>query len=215
MVSLDGATAPTNDRIRVLGRFDRVVEHVARAIELRERLGADLRLGISTVVGATNVGELPALGRLSAALGVDWLKVEETYPATPFARHDLLAPDAPAMRAAMSALRDVLAPTKITLVDHLAPPSACACTGDARVSEFRRADDFANRATFRPCRAAWEQAAIDPDGTVHVVDYAGARLGNLLDAPLLALWNAPAALDVRSAALAASTPARRSRCASA
>jgi len=214
MISLDGATAATNDRIRVLGRFDRVVEHVARAIELREQLGADLRLGISTVVGATNVGELPALGRLCAALGVDWLKVEETYPATPFARHDLLAPDAPAIRAALSALRDVLAPTKITLVDHLAPPIGCACVegGDARVSEFRRADDFANRATFRPCRAAWEQAAIDPDGTMHVVDYAGARLGNLLDAPFLTLWNAPAALDARQVALAATTPARRVRC---
>jgi MoaA/NifB/PqqE/SkfB family radical SAM enzyme len=212
MVSLDGATAATNDRIRVLGRFDRVIEHVARAIALREQLGADLRLGISTVVGATNVGELPALGRLCAGLGIDWLKIEETYPATPFARHDALAPDAPAVRAATSALRDVLAPTRVVLVDHLAPPAACACSGDAAAIAFREADDFANRATFRPCRAAWEQAAIDPDGTMHVIDYAGARLGNLLDAPFLSVWNAPPALDARSAALAASPPARRSRC---
>ena len=71
---------------------------------------------------------------------------------------------------------------------------------------------FANRATFRTCRAAWEQAAIDPDGTVHVVDYAGAPLGNLLDAPLLALWNTAPALAARTRALAASTPERRRRC---
>ncbi|MCE9579427.1 MAG: radical SAM protein [Deltaproteobacteria bacterium] len=211
MVSLDGATASTNDRIRVLGRFDRVIANLAGAVALRQKVGADLRLGVSTVVGASNVAELPALGRLCAQLGVDWLKVEETYPATPFARHDLLAPDAPAVQGAMAALRDALAPTAIVLVDHLAPPAGCACADPASVA-FRAADDFANRAVFRPCRAAWEQAAIDPDGGVHLVDYAGARLGSLLEQPLLALWNAPAALDARTAALAASPPARRRAC---
>jgi len=212
MVSLDGATAATNDRIRVLGRFDRVVANIAAAVRLRARHGVDLRLGISTVVGASNVAELAALGRLCVELGVDWLKIEETYPATPFARHDLLAPDAAPVTAAVAALRDAVAGSSLVLVDHLAPPAGCTCEGDAAVSGFRAADDFANRATFRPCRAAWEQAAIDPDGTVHVVDYAGAPLGNLLDAPLLALWNTAPALAARTRALAASTPERRRRC---
>jgi len=191
-----------------------VVANVARVIALRDAMGADLRVGISTVVGQTNVRELPAIGRLAAGLGVDWLKIEEIYPATPFARRDLLAPDAPAVQAAMAALRDALAGTSITLVDHLAPPGGCTCDVDAdpATHAFRAADDFANRAAFRPCRAAWEQAAIDPDGTVHLVDYAGPRLGNLLGAPMLGLWNAPAALDARSAALARTTPTRRRAC---
>ena len=55
---------------------------------------------------------------------------------------------------------------------------------------------------LRPCRLAWEQAAIDPDGTVHVGDYAGAPLGNLRDAPMLALWNTAPALAARSQATA-------------
>ncbi|MBS1120472.1 MAG: uncharacterized protein H6Q90_2700 [Deltaproteobacteria bacterium] len=212
MVSLDGAVATTNDAIRVLGRFDRVVANLAAAVELRARRSADLRIGISTVVGASNVGELPALGRLCLDLGVDWLKVEETYPATPFARHDLLAPDAPALAAAMTALRDVIAGRPLVLVDHLAPPAGCTCSGDPSVIAFRAADDFANRTRFRPCRTPWEQAAIDPDGTVHVGDYAGHALGSLLDAPMLALWNAPAALAARDRALAASPPAQRRAC---
>ncbi|MBL9019367.1 MAG: radical SAM protein, partial [Myxococcales bacterium] len=212
MISLDGATAATNDRIRVLGRFDTVVSHIAAAVRLRARRGVDLRLGISTVVGASNVTELPALGRLCRELGVDWLKIEETYPATPFARQDLLAPDAPEIAAAMAALRDTLAGSGLVLVDHLAPPSLCACSGDPASVAFRAADDFANRATFRPCRAAWEQAAIDPDGVVHLVDYAGAPLGNLLDAPLLALWNAAPALAARDRALAAAPAKVRRRC---
>lgn len=201
MISLDGATAATNDRIRVLGRFDRVVANVAAAVALRARRGADLRIGISTVVGASNVRELPALGRLCFELGIDWLKIEETYPATPFARHDLHALDARELADAVAALRDVLAGRSLVLVDHLAPPTACVCSGDPDAIVFRAADDFANRATFRPCRAAWEQVAIDPDGTVHAVDYAGPALGTLLDAPLLALWNSPAALAARQRAL--------------
>jgi MoaA/NifB/PqqE/SkfB family radical SAM enzyme len=159
-------------------------------------------IGISTVVGATNVMELPALGRLAREVGVDWLKIEETYPATPFARLDVLPLTAPALSDAMAALRDVLAGSPLVLVDHIAPPTACVCTGDPRALAFRVADDFANRATFRPCRTAWEQAAIDADGTVHAIDYAGPTLGNLLDAPMLALWNAPPVIALRGSAMA-------------
>lgn len=45
-----------------------------------------------------------------------------------------------------------------------------------------------------------------PRGTVHAVDYAGPALGNLLDAPMLALWNAPPILAMRE-------QARRTHCA--
>ncbi|HLL24270.1 MAG TPA: SPASM domain-containing protein, partial [Kofleriaceae bacterium] len=74
---------------------------------------------------------------------------------------------------------------------------------DPAAAAFRGADNFANRFTLRPHRLAWEQVAIDPDGTVHVGDYAGAPLGNLLDTPMLALWNAAPALAARTAALRA------------
>lgn len=205
MVSLDGATRATNDKIRVLGKLDRVVENLRAAVAI-----PGLRVGVSTVVGATNVRELPALGRLCVELGVAWLKVEETYPATPFAKRDLLRPGAE-LDEAMAALRDATAGGALVLVDHLAPPAGCPCSNPA-ARAFRDADDFANRFTLRPCRLAWEQAAIDPDGTVHVGDYAGAPLGNLLDAPMLALWNAAPALAARAQALADSTPARRHAC---
>lgn len=214
MISLDGATAATNDRIRVLGKRDTVVANLRATIALRARRGLDLRVGISTVVGAMNVAELPALGKLAREIGVDWLKVEETYPAaTPFARRDALAPNAPEVVDAMAALRDVLAGSPLVLVDHLASTTGCVCSGEPDVITFRAADDFANRATLRPCRAAWEQAAIDPDGTVHAVDYAGPALGNLLDAPMLALWNAPPIIALRGSATADRAYPRSSCCA--
>ncbi len=203
MVSLDGATPATNDKIRVLGDLHRVLDHLAGAIAWRERERVDLRLGISTVVGRHNVGELAALGRTCAALGLDWLKLEETYPINGFSRADFLAPDSVEVLTAMASLKESVAGSDLVLVDHLAPPAGCVCSGDAAALAFRAADDFANRFDYRPCRATWEQAAIDPDGNLHLVDYAGPILGNLLDTPILDLWNTPAATSARAAALAA------------
>ncbi|MCB9562341.1 MAG: hypothetical protein H6708_18200 [Kofleriaceae bacterium] len=216
MISIDGATAATNDRIRVLGKLDRVLDHVRAAVALRDA-GADLRIGLSSVLGRANLGEAAALARLAADLGVDWLKLEETYPATPFARRDLIAADAPELRDAVAAAAAALRGGRVVLVDHVDPPAACPCQATAadrdRAAAFRAADDFAHRARLAPCRAAWDQAFVDPDGTVRAIDHAGPVLGHLLDAPLLSLWNAAPAQALRARAIAASTPASRAACA--
>jgi len=203
-VSLDGADAPTNDAIRLGGRFDTIVANVREATRLRSARGLDLRIGISTVVGRTNVAALARLGRLAVDLGVDWLKVEETWPANPWARRDALAPADGTVRDAFAALRAVVAGSSLVLVDHLAPPGGCDC-GELpeALRAFREADDFANRARFRVCRMAWEQASVDPDGTVRPIDYDHESLGSLLDASLLELWNGDAARSLRAGVLAA------------
>ena len=180
----------------MLGRLDTVVEQLRAVMDLRERSGWDLRVGLSTVVGRANVAELPALGRLAAELGVDWLKVEETFPATPFAREDLLVPSDPRITQALAGLREALAGSAVVLVDHLDPP-----TRGAAAEAFRAADDFANRATFAPERMAWELACVDPDGVVRAVDYFHDPLGSLIDTPLLDLWNNEAARALRAACL--------------
>ncbi len=204
-VSLDGADVPTNDAIRLGGRFDAIVANVREATRLRSARGLDLRIGISTVVGRTNVAGLARLGRLAVDLGVDWLKVEETWPANPWALRDALAPDDGAVRDAVAALRAAVAGSPLVLVDHLAPPGGCDCGAELPegLRAFREADDFANRARFRVCRMAWEQASIDPDGTVRPVDYDHEPLGSLLEASLLELWNGEGARSLRAEVLAA------------
>jgi glycosidase/MoaA/NifB/PqqE/SkfB family radical SAM enzyme len=215
MVSIDGATAATNDLVREGGKLATVVDHVRAAVALRDRQRADLRIGISTVVGRRNLAELADIGALALDLGVDWLKIEETYPATPFARRDLVRPSDAAVRDAVGALRDRLRGRPMVLVDHLAPPTGCRCdsAADPVLRAFRDADDYANRTRFAPCRAPWEIACVDPDGTVRAVDYARTPLGNLADADLLALWNGPVAQRARAEALARLSDDRRARCA--
>ncbi len=214
MISLDGATAETNDAIRAGGKIATVLANVRDAVRVRRERAADLRLGLSTVVGLTNVGELEDIAKLAVELGVDWLKIEETYPATPFAKRDLIEPRADRVVERMAAVRETLGRSNVVLVDHLDPPHGCTCeSASETLRAFRAADDFANRTQFHPCRAAWEQACIDPDGTVHPVDYFHPPLGSLHDAPFLEVWNSPAAQRIRARALAKTTPERRRRCA--
>ena len=213
-VSLDGPTAATNDTIRAGGRLERVLDHVREALRLRELLGADLRVGVSMVVATSNVEALTDMGRLAVDLGLDWLKVEEMFPATPFARHELLPPGARRLRAAMDELGELLAAYDVVLVDHLDPPSGCPCQAetDERLRRFLVADGFANRASFPSCRAAWERACVDPDGTLHPVAYDQPAVGSLLRESLLDVWQGPGLQARRAEALGEVPAARRAAC---
>ena len=213
-VSLDGATAPTNDAIRVGGKFATIVQNLRDAARVRRELGADLRLGVSTVVTSSNVTELPALGRLVADLGLDWLKVEELYACTPMARHELLPPRDGRVEQAMNDLRRSLARTPVRIVDHRDPPAGCGCqaASNPELAAFRAADDFANRVAIHPCRAEWEQACVDPDGTVRPVDYGQPEIGNLLESSFLDLWNGEAMQRLRTKALRRTRASLRGAC---
>ncbi len=213
-VSLDGATEVTNDTLRKGGRLPTILANLRRTAEIRRETGADLRIGVSTVVTAGNVVELAAMGRIVADIGLDWLKVEEIFPCTPTARHQMILSRDPRVEAAMDDLRRTLARTGVVLVDHRDPPSGCACEGlqNPFLAEFRKSDDFANRTVFHPCRMEWEQACIDPDGTVHPVDYSRPSIGNLLHTSLAEMWNGPDMASLRRAALQRTPRRLRTSC---
>lgn len=202
-VSIDGARPETHDAIRLGSRFEEVVENVRDAVRVRREETADLRIGVSVVIGETNVHELPEFGRLALELGIDWLKIEETFPSTEFAARDFVRPDDARVLAGMERLRGLTKGTGLVVVDHLRAPHGCPC--DARrnpeLGAFREADNFANRAQFLSCRMAWDQACVDPHGTVHAVDYLHPPIGNLHDETMLDLWNNDAVRQLRKEAL--------------
>lgn len=63
-VSLDGATAESNDAVRGAGAFDGALEGIRNAVD------AGLSVTLTTVITAANVGEVAAVTRLAADLGV-------------------------------------------------------------------------------------------------------------------------------------------------
>lgn len=198
-VSLDGATAATNDAIRVGGRFDDVVRRLGDVLAWRAGERVDVRVGLSYVVLAQNLEETAAFVDLAAELGVDWVKLEEGVPVNAFAQRSLVAPREPAVRRAIDAAIARGRARGLVMVDHTIERAVwrCRLDDDPDTRAFLEADEFANRGPIHPCRTPWESACVEPDGSVRALDFFGPVLGNVLAAPLRELWNAPAAIEAR------------------
>jgi glycosidase/MoaA/NifB/PqqE/SkfB family radical SAM enzyme len=198
-VSLDGATAATNDAVRLGGRFDAIVRNLEATARLRRERGLDVRLGVSTVVLPGNVGELAAVIELAARLGLDWVKLEEPVASTPFADAALRALDPSRTRDAVAAAASRARELGVVLVDHVDPPRVwrCRLPEEPLAAAFLAADEHANRSTIHPCRAPWETACVEPNGDVRLGDFHGPILGNLMEASLASLWNEPGARATR------------------
>jgi glycosidase/MoaA/NifB/PqqE/SkfB family radical SAM enzyme len=201
-VSVDGPTSTIHDGIRLGSRLSTVLGHVREAVRLREA-GADLRVGLSTVLAEANVGHAEALAKLVLELGVDWLKVEEMVPVNGFSREQLVEPSDPRAVDAIVRIRSVLDPAGVVVVNHLQDHARCDCHMAPSVVArgFRRADNYANRARLLPCRMPWDTACIDPDGAVHAVSYEHPTVGHLMWSDLLAIWDGEAARKVRQDSL--------------
>ena len=121
-VSIDGATAPTYEAIRVRAHFDRVARNLEALLAARARLGrAEPRLRMVTVVMRRNLGELSDLVRLAHRWQMEELFVqhlahdfgEETLPARyrPMRefvdRETLLGEDPARVRDAFAGAREV------------------------------------------------------------------------------------------------------------
>jgi MoaA/NifB/PqqE/SkfB family radical SAM enzyme len=199
-VSLDGATAATNDAIREGGRFDDVTRALAEVVAWRTAERVDLRIGLSYVVLAQNAGELDAFVDLGARLGVDWIKLEEGVPATPFAQRSLVSCAAPEVRRAIDAALTRGRARGLVMVDHTFDRPIWRCRLDDDTRAFLEADEHANRCTIHPCRTPWETVCLEPNGDVRALDFFGPVLGNVTQAPLAALWNRPEAVLSRERA---------------
>lgn len=196
-VSLDGASAHTNDAIRTGGRFDDVVRRLRELLAWRRGEKIDLRVGLSFVVLAQNLHEVGAFVDLAADLGVDWVKLEEGVPATEFAKRSLVACASPDARrtidAAMARGRDA----GLVMVDHTIERAIWRCRLDDEARTFLEADEHANRSAIHPCRVPWETICIEPNGDARVLDFFGPIVGNVLAQPLRDSWNAREAMEAR------------------
>src|SRR5439155_15426930 len=127
------------------GRFHTIVDNLRAAVRIRRELGADLRLGFSLVVMRSNVDELDAFVDLAASCGVDWIKLEEVAPVTPYAKLSLVRMDDARVRDAVRACVARAQSRGLVAVDHTVPIDLWRCQLDARAARFLAADEFANR----------------------------------------------------------------------
>lgn len=196
-VSLDGATAATNDAIREGGRWSEICDAVAAVTAWRKEAKKDLRVGLSYVVLAQNVAETEAFVDLGVRLGVDWIKLEEGVPATDFARRSLVSCAAPETRAVIDRALRRGRDAGLVMVDHTIERTFFRCRIDDETRAFLEADEFANRGEIHPCRTPWDTACIEPNGDVRALDFFGPVLGNVTRTPLAELWNGAEAAGAR------------------
>ncbi|MBI3494120.1 MAG: radical SAM protein, partial [Acidobacteria bacterium] len=171
-VSLDGASAETNDPIRGAGTFDRIVAGV------REAVRAGLRPSVTMVVLAHNVNDVEALVRLAATLDVRnvhllWPHRRGRVLNGPFA--DL--PAAEVMLAAVRRGRAVAAEMGIT-IDN--------------VEEFRLRLDGRAGVKNDLAGAGWNSLCVYTDGCVYpsasMAGVSQLRCGDLGTASLDQIW---------------------------
>lgn len=202
-VSLDGASAATNDAVRAGGRFAQIVENLRGAARFRRDAGVDLRLGIACVVMAQNAAELPALVDLAAGIGVDWIELTELIPVNAFAERSLVRLDAGPVRDAVTAAVESARACGLVVVDRTDAPVVWRCRLDAEpeTARFLHAEEHLRRIDVHPCRATWEHASVSPSGDVHLGDFLGPVIGNLAESRLVEMWNGPAAQAERQRAI--------------
>jgi MoaA/NifB/PqqE/SkfB family radical SAM enzyme len=195
--SLDGATADTNDSIRLGGRFYDVRENLQRLLRWRVEEGIELRVGISTVVLSQNLHELDRIVELGTDLGVDWIKLEAAVPATPFAKRSLVSYGAADVRAAIDAALKRGHESGVVMVDHTVERAIWRCRLDDETRRLLAADEMASRSVLHPCRTPWETACVEPNGDIRACDFSAPILGNVTEVPLRELWNVEAAQQLR------------------
>jgi len=199
-ISLDGATAATNDAIRLGGRFEDVRRNLAEVLTWRREEKIDLRVGLSFVVLQQNLHELSRFVELAAELGVDWVKLEEGVPATEFARTSLVSCTSRTSREAIESALRRGRERGLVMVDHTIDRDVWRCRLDDDTRAFLAADEHANRGEIHPCRTPWETLCVEPNGDLRVTDFFGPIVGNVTTTPMQQLWNAPAAIEARERA---------------
>jgi radical SAM protein with 4Fe4S-binding SPASM domain len=84
IVSLDGATADTYERIRPGARFEEVIDHLCTLSRLRrDRGAASPRIEVNMVVQRLNVFEVPDLVSLVSRIGLDGVILSPLQPPEP------------------------------------------------------------------------------------------------------------------------------------
>lgn len=215
--SLDGVSAASNDALRVGAKVDVLLPRLTAIGRLRTAHHPEVRLGVSCTVTRSNLDELEAMVRFVAGAGLDWLKLEETFPSSERARKEADIPR-DEFAAKVSAAVRLAEALKLTLVDHTRGHEVWKCDPpvmDAQAQAFSRADDFANRLDINPCRGPWEVVCIEPDGEVKPQDFHQPAVGSLLSEDLISLWNSPAFVGRRRHALSRRRCTGRPSCAAA
>jgi MoaA/NifB/PqqE/SkfB family radical SAM enzyme len=99
-ISIDGATAPTYEKLRLGGKFDNLMKNIAFLAALPEKKAYGFLLNLNMIVQAENYREIAALVELGKSYGVDnvgftYIRDWGSFPNGEYARHAVHLPAHP------------------------------------------------------------------------------------------------------------------------
>ncbi|MCX7013398.1 MAG: radical SAM protein [Candidatus Sumerlaeota bacterium] len=191
-VSIDGATRETFEQVRRGASFDEVVGNLAALREIKERRRSPFPLvQIFWCILKENLGEEERLAELARRAGVASVWIQPAYDyGVPAGRGVGLVSNEEAEQA-VARLRAAAAPKGIPIV--YTPLNALPWTDNGRGRWF--------------CPNLWKTLHFDPHGNMRVCCMGEFQLvGNVMEKPLDELWNAPAMVALRRAALRGAPP---------
>ncbi|MBI5549302.1 MAG: radical SAM protein [Deltaproteobacteria bacterium] len=198
-VSMDGMSPQTNDRLRLGGHIERLLEQLQAITHLKRTSFPSVRLGVAWTVTRSNLHEVPQLLEWAAATGLDWVKLEEVFPLNPDAALEAdLAPQR--LLAALAEARAAAAALGVRLLEHVfeTPVFKCRLGSDPEMARFSLLDDFANRMEINGCRLPYELVCIEPDGDLKPLSFHHPVGGNLLREGLSATWSSARFFEARA-----------------
>ncbi len=208
-VSIDGASPTTHDALRGrAGAFRRTVAGLCRLRRRRDAAGADVRLGIHSVLTNRNVDELAALVRLAAALGAARLEVDALVAYRPEQRALALGPaeEARLGERVAEALAEADRLGVSTTLDRLRPDTL-------RRGARAPAPSDGTGLAAAPCLKAWHYLVVQSDGRTSPCCVLAGTGGSVADTPLATLWESdPALVAIRDGMRAGRPPGRCAEC---
>jgi MoaA/NifB/PqqE/SkfB family radical SAM enzyme len=190
-LSWNGATAATAEALMPgldLARAIEAARTFVRVRDARARPGRRCRVSFQVTAQEANVGELAAIVRLAASLGVERVKVNQLQPRFPHLAERSLRRSADAIRRWNAAVRGAHAAAE----EHRLPSGARVLLEN--VVAF--AEDPAAPAPVGPCRFVGREAWVHPDGRFAPCPHPAAargelvELGSVSELPLGELWDA-------------------------
>ncbi|UCV06673.1 SPASM domain-containing protein [Dechloromonas denitrificans] len=99
-ISIDGATAPTYEKLRLGGKFDSLMKNIAFLATMPDKRTYGFPLNLNMIVQAQNYHEIVSLVELGKSYGVDsvsftYIRDWGTFPAGEYARHAVHLPAHP------------------------------------------------------------------------------------------------------------------------
>jgi MoaA/NifB/PqqE/SkfB family radical SAM enzyme len=189
-ISWNGATARTAERLMAGLDFARAVDAVRAFVAARDatvRPGPRCRVSFQVTAQEANVGELPGIVQLAAALGVERVKVNHIQVRFPALAERSLRRDGHAIRRWNEAVGAA----------HATAEAHRLASGERVLLEnvLPLAEDPAAPAPVGPCRFVGREAWLHPDGRFAPCPHPAAARGELGDfgsvgdRPLAAIWD--------------------------